>query len=194
MPWIDLANNQAVTFNNLWDSVNAGVFIQKATIPVSNKCILKADANEYVYIDTAFYPFANKPANKLIIKSDLQNAAGVFYMTTFGSYPVSGTGLRVADIKVRNTSGGTIYVYALYNSGGASSGFANGYIQLIEQSTVYVFGNITAIGQNTYSSTYFTIPNNTTVTISVVKDDSIGSGSSMRAAYSTTIGGTKITL
>ena len=194
MPWIDLADNRAVSFNNLWDAVNAGVFIQKATIPVSNKCILKADANEYVYIDTTFYPFANKPSNKLIIKSDLQNQVGVFYMTTSGLYPVTGTGLQAANIKLRNTSGSTIYVYAFYNSGGATSGFANGYLQLTGQPSVSVFGNVTGVNQSTYSSSYFTIANNTTVTITVVKDDSVGSGASMRAAYSTSVGGSKTTI
>lgn len=194
MPWVDLANNQAVSFNNLWDAVNFGVFIQKATIPVSNECITKTDANNYVYIDTSYSSYAAKASNQLVVKQDLQNAVGVYYMTTAGTYPVTGTSLSYADIKLRNTSGGTIYLYGLYNSGGANSGSAYGYMQLTGQSTVYTFGTITGYNQNIYSSTYFTIANNTTVTITVVKDDTIGSGSSMRAAYSTTVGGSKTTL
>lgn len=194
MPWVDLANNEAISFNNLWDAVNTGVFIQKATIPTSNECITKTDANDYVYINTSYSSYASKASNQLVLKQDLQNAVGVYYMTTFGAYPVTGTGTQAATISLRNNSGGTIYVYGLYNSGGANSGSAYGYMQLTGQSTVNVFGNISGYGQNIYSATYFTIANNTTSSITVVKDDLIGSGSTMRAAYSTTVGGTKITI
>jgi len=194
MPYVDLANNQAVTFTNLWDSVNAGYFIQKATIPTSNECITKADANDYVYINTSYASYAAKASNQLVVKQDLQEAVGVYYMTTSGLYPVTGVGTNTATIKLRNNSGGTIYVYGMYNSGGANSGTAYGYLQTAGQSDAITTVTIFTFGQTTYSLIYFTILNNTTTTITVVKQDTIGSGSTMRAAYSTTIGGTKITL
>ena len=194
MPWVDLANNQAVSFLNLWDAVNIGVFIQKQPIPTNNECITKADANDYVYINTSLASYAAKASNQLVVRQDLQNAAGVYYMTITGFYPVTGTGTNSSMIKIRNLSGGTIYLYAMYNSGGANSGFANGYLQQTGQPNVTVFTPVTAPGQTTYSSDYYTIANNTTLDINVVKQDSVGSGSSVRTAYSTTIGGSKTTL
>ena len=42
MSWAALASNQAVSYNNLQDAVNNGVFIAKTTIPVSDQEVTKA--------------------------------------------------------------------------------------------------------------------------------------------------------
>jgi photosystem II stability/assembly factor-like uncharacterized protein len=73
--WAATANNETVSFNNLQDAVNTGVFRQKATIPVSNEQITKTDANVYVNIDNAFAPYSNKASNQLVVKSNLRATA-----------------------------------------------------------------------------------------------------------------------
>jgi hypothetical protein len=72
MSWAGIANNQCVSFNNLQDAVTTGVFALKNTIPVSTEQITKADADFYVYIDTAYAPYASKASNQLVVKSNLQ--------------------------------------------------------------------------------------------------------------------------
>jgi hypothetical protein len=52
MAWIDVANNQTVSFNNLQSAVNNGVFTAKTSIPASNEQITKANADTYVNINT----------------------------------------------------------------------------------------------------------------------------------------------
>jgi len=71
MSWSSLANNQTVSFNNLQNAVNTGVFTLKTSIPASNEQITKEDANTYVNISTSFAPYANKALNQLVTKSNL---------------------------------------------------------------------------------------------------------------------------
>jgi len=47
MSWAGLANNQTVSFNNLQNAVNTGVFTALTTIPVSSEQITKSDASTY---------------------------------------------------------------------------------------------------------------------------------------------------
>ena len=77
MPWNDLANNQTISFTNLKDAVDTGVFAQKAAVPVSNEQITKSDADAYVYINTSFGPYASKTSNQLVVKSNLECAVPV---------------------------------------------------------------------------------------------------------------------
>lgn len=83
MPWSSLASNQAVSFTNLLDAVNTGVFQQKATITGSSEQITKADANTYVNINTAYAPYSAKASNQLVVKSDLQSGISAPYQWTF---------------------------------------------------------------------------------------------------------------
>lgn len=83
MPWSTLANNQTISFNNLQNAVNTGVFSAKASIPVSDEQITKADANTYVNINTGYTPYANKASNQLVVKSDLQSGISAPYEWTF---------------------------------------------------------------------------------------------------------------
>lgn len=87
MSWVGLANNQTVSFNNLQNAVNNGVFTAKTSIPASNEQITKADANTYVNINTSYAPYAAKASNQLVVKSDLQAvitsyAHTIYYYTT----------------------------------------------------------------------------------------------------------------
>jgi hypothetical protein len=70
--WAATANNETISFNNLKDAVDTGVLSPKTSIPVSNEQINKDEANTYVYIDTAFGPYASKSSNQLVVKSNLQ--------------------------------------------------------------------------------------------------------------------------
>jgi hypothetical protein len=72
MPWNDLANNQTISFTNLKDAVDTGVFAQKTAVPVSNEQITKSEADTYVWINTLFGPFASKTSNQLVVKSNLE--------------------------------------------------------------------------------------------------------------------------
>jgi hypothetical protein len=87
MAWIDVANNQTVSFNNLQSAVNNGVFTAKTSIPATNEQITKTDANTYVNINTSYGPYAAKASNQLVVKSDLQAvitsyAHTIYYYTT----------------------------------------------------------------------------------------------------------------
>jgi hypothetical protein len=82
MSWASLANNQCISFNNLQDAVTTGVFALKNSIPVSTEQITKADADYYVYIDTAYGPYASKASNQLVVKSNLQPATTTTTTTT----------------------------------------------------------------------------------------------------------------
>ena len=74
MSWAGIASNQTVTCNNLQDAVNNGIFFQKNTIPATNECITKADAEFYVDIN----PISGKTSNQLVVKSNLV-FPGYFY-------------------------------------------------------------------------------------------------------------------
>lgn len=71
MAWNDLSNNQTVSFTNLKDAVDNGVFIAKTTVPTGNEQVTKSDADTYVYANTAYAPFANKASNQLVVKSNI---------------------------------------------------------------------------------------------------------------------------
>jgi hypothetical protein len=83
MSWSSLANNQTISFTNLKDAVDTGVFKQKTTIPFNNEQITKSEADTYVNIDTAFAPYSNKANNQLVVKSNLR-ATPVINTIQFG--------------------------------------------------------------------------------------------------------------
>jgi hypothetical protein len=82
MSWAALASNQCISFNNLQNAVNTGVFTLKNSIPVSSEQITKADADYYVNINTSYGPYAAKASNQLVVKSNLQAAATTTTTTT----------------------------------------------------------------------------------------------------------------
>lgn len=72
MSWSGLANNQTISFTNLKDAVDTGVFLSKTTQITSNEQITKNDALTYAWINTLYTPYANKSSNQLVVKSDLK--------------------------------------------------------------------------------------------------------------------------
>ena len=66
MSWASIANNQTVSFNNLQDAVNNGVFTLKNTIPVSTEQTTASEAEFYVNV----IPI-DKSATQLVVKSNL---------------------------------------------------------------------------------------------------------------------------
>lgn len=83
MSWAGIANNQCVSFANLKDAVDTGVFISKTTQSTSLEQITKDDANNYVYIDTSYAPYAAKTSNQLVVKSDLRGGF-ILYGASYG--------------------------------------------------------------------------------------------------------------
>lgn len=66
MSWASIANNQTITCNNLQNAVDLNIFVLKNTIPVSNKCITKLEASNYVYCSITSYSPSQLP-----VKSNL---------------------------------------------------------------------------------------------------------------------------
>ena len=98
MAWADLADNQCISFNNLQDAVNNGVFTAIAGIPASDFQITKADAASEIVIPNPNYPpYANKASNQLVTKEDLyvtgnfvlSGAYGMYFTNVYGD----GTGI-----------------------------------------------------------------------------------------------------
>lgn len=110
MSWAGIASNQCVSFTNLKDAVNTGVFTQKTTIPTSDEQITKDDANTYVNINTSYAPYAAKASNQLVVKSDLQ-AAVVSYGWMFNG---GGAGFSTSAAALATFTGGP-YRYSNIN-------------------------------------------------------------------------------
>lgn len=202
MPWSTLANNQAVTFNNLQDAVNNGVFILRNTIPASNECITKADADNYVYINASVIL---KQPNQLVVKQDLTSyTTGIIYNSVDGAYPVSGASSSSFGFLTNNNSF-SVVIRGLFNSGGINSGTVGNnrvyYRAFSGGPTVYIYflsQTITSFGQNILTNRdsdnirlgWFFLPANSTYDITIDKFDGVSSGTTLRLAQSLTIDGT----
>lgn len=202
MPWNTLANNQAVTFNNLQDAVNTGVFILRNTIPASNECITKADADYYVYINASSII---KSSNQLVVKQDLTSyATGIVYYSASGAYPVSGPSSSSFGTLTNNNSF-NVFIRGLFNSGGINSGTVGNnrvyYRAYSGGPTIYLYYlgvSITNFGQNLLTNRdsdsirpgWFIIPPNSTYDITIDKFDGLSSGTTFRLAQSLSSTGT----
>lgn len=188
MPWSSLANSQAVNFNNLQDAVNTGVFALKNTIPASNECITKEDANYYVYINTSKPSYDAKASNQLVVKQDLEAQGGIVYTPSIGVYPLSGSSTVSTSGTIRNNYGITVYLYLGFNSAGLSSGTVNNDSMLIvPQPAKSISGaTITSTGQVISSglAQRYVLAANTTYNITLTKGDLLGGGSTLRFYYS----------
>ena len=201
MPWSTLANNQAVSFNNLQDAVNTGVFTAKTTIPVSNECITKTQANTYVNINTSNPGYVAKAANQLVVKNDLISGAPPVYIYAQANYPVTGPSSTITGY-IWNNSSSPIYVVLVFNSGGQSSGSIAPNVDTLNVyvpgtiRTISVYGTITSSGTTLTSQTnspsingIITIDANSAPYFFIDKFDGFGSGSTLRIFYSTSFGG-----
>ena len=82
MGWNTLLPNQCISFNNLQDGCNLGLFLYTQPIPVSTQQITKQDFEEYILVPasvTNYPPFANKPQNQLVVKDFFLKKPNVKY-------------------------------------------------------------------------------------------------------------------
>ena len=93
MGWNTLLPNQCISFNNLQDGCNLGLFLYTQPIPVSTQQITKQDFEDYILVPasvTNYPPFANKPQNQLVVKD---NVALYGDATLVPNYGISFTGV-----------------------------------------------------------------------------------------------------
>lgn len=75
MSWAGLASNQCISYNNLKNSVDTGVFqLADVAVPPGSLMITRAVAEQYVVIN----PITSKASNQLPVKSDLTPITGVY--------------------------------------------------------------------------------------------------------------------
>ena len=109
------------------------------------------------------------------------NGGVFFYPVTAGNGSASGT--------LYNNSGGTIYVYGVFNSGGNSSGSINADSGLVNGSTLSFSGTVTGNNQTFVSTTQVALADGDFVTWSLSKQDTLSSGATLRLGYALSIGG-----
>lgn len=116
MSWAGIASNQCVSFANLQDAVATGVFMAaEASVPPGSKQITKAEAQQYVVINT----ISGKSNNQLVVKSNLTAKTGVYKwsLSSNGSTSGGACALILEQIAWTNTATpttGTVF-YADYN-------------------------------------------------------------------------------
>jgi hypothetical protein len=194
MSWASLANNEAVSRNNLQNAVSTGVFTLKNTIPATNECVTKDEADFYVFLNTSNPGYAAKASNQLVVKNDLSTGAPSIYMTvTTGLYPVTGPS-NTATGNIYNNTGGSVYFTVVFNSGGQSTGYVPGDTLFITGTVapggISVYGNITGSGTTLTSQFNIeggiaTITSNGVYPFFMEKSDGYSSGSTLRIYYST---------
>ena len=97
MSWNTLLPNQCISFNNLQDACNTGLFFSSQPIPVSTEQITKQDFEDYILVPgsvTNYPPYVNKSQNQLIVKS---NVALYGDATLVPNYGISFTGVYYYD-------------------------------------------------------------------------------------------------
>ena len=97
MSWNTLLPNQCISFNNLQDACNTGLFFFSQPIPVSNEQITKQDFEDYIVVPSSvseYPPFANKSQNQLIVKDNVALYGGA---TLVPNYGISFTGIYYYD-------------------------------------------------------------------------------------------------
>lgn len=184
MPWVDLANNQAVSFVNLWDaSENTKKFAWRIPVPTTQECVTKSEALTYIFLDNSVPSYSSKASNQLIVKQDIVQAQGVFYSKGTGIYPLVGTSVSASG-RVWNFSGSTIYLFLAFNSQGINSGTINNdSMTIVPLSSISVNGTITGFNQ-LFIGGWYTILNNESFNITINKNDGLGGGSQLYLAYS----------
>jgi hypothetical protein len=93
MAYSTLQPNQTVSFNNLQSGVIEGYFLARKSIPSGTKQITKAEAEDYVNVDTTYPSLAGKPFNQLVVKDNLQGITNIYPYTIY-ILANAGTGIR----------------------------------------------------------------------------------------------------
>lgn len=192
MSWAGIASNQTVTFNNLQDAVSTGVFTAKTSIPASQECITKTDANTYVNINTSIGSYASKASNQLVVKGDLVGSSPtntITYVPSTGLYPLSGNVSTTSTGTITNYFSSQVDIYIVFNSAGLNSGFVNNdNMVIVPLPPITVSGTITSFGQLIFGGSY-RLNANTAYSIQITKGDLLGGGSTLRFYYSTNLSG-----
>lgn len=166
MSWSGLANNQCISFNNLQDACNLGLFFSTQSIPVSNEQITKQDFQDYILVPDSVsnYPaFVNKTQNQLVVKSDIAIYGTATLVPNYGIYFMGidyynfayqiPTGLFTYPVYSTTTTqyyysfGTTGYSY-LYITVNGTSTSPSGFVSV----TLSVNGNVIGAGTFTYAS------------------------------------------
>lgn len=114
MSWSGLANNQCISFNNLQDACNLGLFFSTQPIPVSNEQITKQDFQDYILVPDSVsnYPaFVNKTQNQLVVKSDIAIYGTATLVPNYGIYFM---GIDYYDFSTQVPTG--LFTYPVYST------------------------------------------------------------------------------
>jgi hypothetical protein len=126
--------------------------------------------------------------NILAVASRVPLSGTVSYSTNSGLYPVNGSTLVTANITITNGLNYNIFLWGSFNSGGANSGNISGdKLTSAGYPDINMSGTVSSFGQTIYSSTAWELPTGASIVLTVTKNDGIGSGSTMRVAYSQTL-------
>jgi hypothetical protein len=104
-----------------------------------------------------------------------------FYPVTAGNGSASGT--------ITNSTGATVYIYGVCNSGPYSSGSVGANSGVVDTTSLLFTGSYTASNQTIYSYTYYALPDGATHNWSLSKQDTLSSGATLKLGYASTIGG-----
>jgi hypothetical protein len=81
MSWIDIANNEVVTWDDLQSAIYSEIFEQLLPIPPSGtsglRCVRRELIQSYVQIESA--PLAGVPNNELVVKSQVVAPPATYY-------------------------------------------------------------------------------------------------------------------
>jgi hypothetical protein len=163
MGFLDLADNQCVSCNNLQDAINNPPFYIPAypsnPVPVSTKQITKQEFQDYVYFPAypsiaQYPPFANKTTNQLVVKGDIyllgvitmEPAYGIYFtgstnstIGTYPYYPITTTTTINYDFQVYADENFELYIDGTISS---PSGYAHITIysnnQIVDQSDIFL--------------------------------------------------------
>jgi hypothetical protein len=102
MSWSGLADNQCISFNNLQDGANLGLFlVLYPPLPVSTKQITKQDFQDYILVPdsvTNYPPFASKAQNQLLVKGDIALYGDAILTPNYG---ISFTGISYYNLSTQ---------------------------------------------------------------------------------------------
>lgn len=166
MSWNSLVYNQCISFNNLQDACNLGLFFNTQPIPVSNKEITKQNFQDYILVPPSvsqYPPYVKKVQNQLITEGDIAVYGDITLAPNYGvyftavdyydfitqvpiglfTYPVYST----TTSQYYSTFGVTGYSYLYVTIDGTSTS-PSGFISV----TLSVNGNVIGAGTFTYTS------------------------------------------
>ena len=108
MSWASLASNQTISYTNLQDAVNTGVFTLISSIsPTFQQSTTDYVSNHVSGFNPSYPPYALKSNNQLLVKSDIYSTGDVILSPQYGMYfvsiSVSGTGFPSFSYPVTTT-------------------------------------------------------------------------------------------